>query len=324
LLEQEWKIGSGCGDNAWKVTMIMNIPFTKYRKIYFIFSGILVLISVVCLIIFGLKPGIEFTGGSILELEYKDQVPSHQEIREVLSPFDLRENIQSTGDKGVIIRMRDITEETHLKIVKKLNERAEVVKAKTSFQSIGPMIGKELKHKTNIVILLALVAILLYMTFAFRKVSYPVKSWQYGIAGIIALFHDVLIPIGVFSVLGKFYGIQVTIPIITALLTIFGYSINDTVVVFDRIRENLLKRTDMDFEGTVDRSLNETLTRSISTSFTTLLVLFAIFFFGGETLKYFSLALIIGIAAGTYSSIFLASPMLVFWFRRKNKNFPQS
>jgi preprotein translocase subunit SecF len=301
----------------------MNIPFTKYRKIYFIFSGMLVLASVVCLIIFGLKPGIEFTGGSILELEYKSQRPSHQEIREVLSPFKLRENIQSTGDKGVIIRMRNITEEVHLKVVEKLNEQAEIVKEKTSFQSIGPMIGKELKRKTNIVIFLALVAILLYMAFAFRKVSYPVKSWQYGIAGIIALFHDVLIPIGVFSVLGKFYGVQVTIPIITALLTIFGYSINDTVVVFDRIRENLLKRADMDFEGTVDRSLNQTLARSINTSFTTLLVLFTIFFFGGETLKYFSLALIIGIAAGTYSSIFLASPMLVSWFRRKNKNFSQ-
>ena len=302
-----------------KKTTIMNFPFIKYRKIYFCFSGILVLASIVCLIVFGLKPGIEFTGGSILELEYKTKRPSHQEIREVLAPFNLHENIQSTGEKGIIIRMRDISEEEYLKVLEKLSKQAEIAKEKTGFQSIGPMIGKELKRKTNIVILLALIAILLYMAFAFRRVFYPVKSWQYGIAGIIALFHDVLIPLGVFSILGKFYGVQVTIPVVTALLTIFGYSINDTVVVFDRIRENLLKRTDMTFEETVNRSLNQTLARSINTSFTTLLVLFAIFFFGGETLRYFSLTLIIGIIAGTYSSIFLASPMLVSWFRMGKK-----
>jgi preprotein translocase subunit SecF len=295
----------------------MNFPFTKYRKIYFGFSGILVLASIVCLIVFGLNLGIEFTGGSILEIEYKNQRPSRQEIKKVLSFFNVGEEIRFSGDKGVIIRMKDIPEETRVKIMEKLNKEKEIVKDKTSFQSIGPLIGKELKSKTKVVTFLSLLAILLYVAFAFRRVSYPVKSWQYGVAALIALFHDVLIPLGVFSILGKFQGVQISIPIITALLTVFGYSINDTVVVFDRIRENLLKRTEMTFEGAVDRSLNQTFSRSVNISLTTLIVLFAIFFFGGETLKYFSLALIIGITAGTYSSIFLASPMLVSWLRMK-------
>ncbi len=296
-------------------------PFSKYRKIYFVFSGTLVLLSIVSLIVFGLKPGIEFTGGSILEIEYKNQRPSHENIRKALSAFNLNPVIQSTGEKGVIIRMKDIDEDTYLKVINALNKQSEIVKEKTGFQTIGPIIGKELRHKTGIVMIMALVAILIYIAFAFRTVSYPVKSWQYGVAAIIALFHDVLIPLGVFSVLGRFYGVQITIPIITALLTIFGYSINDTVVVFDRIRENLLKRTDPTFEEVVDRSLNQTLTRSINTSLTTLIVLFAIFFFGGATLKYFALALIIGISAGTYSSIFIASPLLVSWENwKRNKS----
>ncbi len=295
--------------------------FSKYRKIYFVFSGTLVLLSIVGLIIFGLKPGIEFTGGSILEIEYKNQRPSHENIRKVLSAFNLNPVIQSTGEKGVIIRMKDIDEDTYLKVINALNKQSEIVEEKTGFQTVGPVIGRELRRKTGIVMIMALIAILMYIAFAFRTVSYPVKSWQYGIAAIIALFHDVLIPLGFFSVLGKFYGIQITIPIITALLTIFGYSINDTVVVFDRIRENLLKRTDPTFEEVVDRSLNQTLTRSINTSLTTLIVLFAIFFFGGATLEYFALALIIGISAGTYSSIFIASPLLVTWENwKRNKS----
>jgi len=291
----------------------MNIPFIKYRKAYFIFSGAFVLASIVCLIIFGLNLGIEFTGGSMLEIEYQHQAPSHQEIKNVLAPFNLKEDIQSVNNRSVIIRMRDISEETRVKVVEALNNKSKIIKDKTRFESIGPTIGRELRNKTEIVIFLTLISILLYVTFAFRRVSRPVSSWQYGLAAILALFHDVLIPIGVFSILGKFYGVRVTIPIITALLTVFGYSINDSVVVFDRIRENLIKRTSSNFEEVVNDSLNQTLTRSINTSLTTLLVLFAIFFFGGETLRYFSLALIIGITAGTYSSIFLASPMLVSW-----------
>jgi len=295
----------------------MNFNFLKYKKIYFIFSGILILASLVCLTIFGLKPGIDFTGGSILEIEYIEERPSNQEIKEALTSFDLGEIlVQPTGEKGVILRMKDISEDTHQKILEKLKENNELEEER--FESIGPVIGQELKEKTKIVIALSLLTIVLYIAWAFRKISRPLPSWQYGIASLIVLSYDVLIPIGIFSVLGKFYGVQITIPVITALLTVLGYSINNTVVVFDRIRENLLKYGGA-YDEIVNNSLNQTLTRSINTSLTTLFVLVAIFFLGGETLKYFALALILGIISGTYSSVFLASPVLVSWLRWRKK-----
>lgn len=286
-------------------------PFLKYRKIYFIFSGILILASIVFLLIFGLKPGIEFTGGTILEIEYLIERPPNQEIREKLKDLDLGEIfIQPTGERGVILKTKDIEEATHKKILDKLGR--ENLK-ELRFESIGPVIGKELKQKTKLLTILALLAILLYVAFAFRKLAEPRRPWQYGIIAIIALSHDVLIPLGCFVFLGQFFNVPLTIPIVVALLTVVGYSVNDTVVIFDRIRENLFKRRTDTFEQVINFSLNQTLVRSINTSLTTLFVLFAIFFFGGETLKYFSLALIIGIIAGTYSSIFLAAPLLFSW-----------
>ena len=327
----------------------MKFNFLKYRKIYFVFSGILILASLFSLFMFGLKPGIDFTGGSILEVEYKANRFSNQEIKEKLAELDLGEiYIQPTGERGVILRMKDIDEATHQQVLEKLGEAEEL-----RFESIGPTIGQELKGKTKIVIVLSLLAIVLYIAFAFRKISRPLTSWQYGIASLLALFHDILIPIGILSLLGFLYGVQITIPVIVALLTVLGYSINNTVVVFDRIRENLLKRIgatvaetsshlpersegrEMNkvqrtpprsvsqssaYEETVNNSLNQTLTRSINTSLTTLFVLTAIFFLGGETLKYFALALILGITAGTYSSIFLASPILVSWLRWRQRS----
>jgi len=306
LLKRDLKIGNGYGNT-------MNLNFLKYKKIYFIFSGTLILASLVCLIIFGLKPGIDFTGGSILEIEYIEERPSNQEIKETLSDLDLGGVlIQPTGERGIIIKMKDISEDTHQEVIQKLKENKGLEERR--FESIGPVIGQELKQKTKIVIILSLLAIVLYIAWAFRKISRPIPSWQYGIASLVALFHDVLIPIGILSVLGKFYGVQITIPVITALLAVLGYSINNTVVVFDRIRENLLKQTGT-YHEIVNKSLNQTLTRSLNTSLTTLFVLVAIFFLGGVTLKYFALALILGIIAGTYSSLFLASPILVAWLR---------
>ncbi len=295
----------------------MNINFLKYKKIYFIFSATLILASLVCLIIFGLKPGIDFTGGSILEIEYIEERPSNQEIKETLSDLDLGEvSVQPTGEKGVILRMKDISEDTHQEVIQKLKENKGLEERR--FESIGPVIGRELKQKTKIVIILSLLAIVLYIAWAFRKISRPLPSWQYGIASLVALFHDILIPVGILSVLGKFYGVQITIPVITALLAVLGYSINNTVVVFDRIRENLLKQTGT-YQEIVNNSLNQTLTRSLNTSLTTLFVLVAIFFLGGVTLKYFALALILGIIAGTYSSLFLVSPILVAWLRWRKR-----
>ena len=286
----------------------MFVNFLKYKKIYFTFSVILTLGSIVCLFVFGLNPGIDFTGGSILEVNFEVR-PDNLAIQEKIKDLNLGEVIiQPTGEKGVILRFQEVDENTHQEIVSKLNEISSVTERR--FESIGPTIGRELRQKTIILIIVSLIALLFYIAIAFQKVSRPVSSWQYGIISIIALFFDVLIPVGVFSILGKFYNTQFSIPIVAALLTILGYTINDKVIVFDRIRENLFKSHQENFEELVNKSLNQVLFRSLSTGTCTLLVLFAIFFLGGETLKYFALTLIIGIVVGTYSSIFLATPLL--------------
>jgi len=296
------------------------INFIKYRKIYFIFSAFLVIGSLFCLAFFGLKFGIDFTGGTVLEIQFVDNRPQVSEIKQSLSGLNLGEVIiQPSGEKGMLIRTGNLSQDMSQKIIQTLKKKWKLDEKQFKSRTVGPSISRELREKTWVVTALALFAILLYITYAFRKLTYPVRSWQYALAAILALFHDVLIPTGVFSLLGKFYGVPFTIPIVTALLTVFGYSINDSVVVFDRIRENLLTTRGQTFEETVNKSLNQTLTRSFNTSFTTLLVLFAIFFFGGETLRYFSLTLIIGIGCGTYSSIFLASPILVTWLKKKRR-----
>lgn len=300
----------------------MDIPFLKYRKIYFIFSGVLFLASLVFLIVYGLEFGIDFTGGSLLKVEYKTERPSIDAVKEAISEFEFKEiYVQTIGENGVVLRVKEknIPIDVQDQIVQKLKGLGEIKEKSLGFESISPVIGRELEKKTKIVIVLSLLFIIFYVAFAFRKISRPISSWQYGVVSILALLHDVLIPLGIFSILGKFYDVQITIPVVTAFLVIFGYSVNDTVVVYDRTRENLLRRKGITYEETVNKSLNQTLTRSINTSLTTLFVLLAIFFFGGETLKYFSLALILGIVFGTYSSIFLASPLLVSWLKWKER-----
>jgi len=171
-----------------------------------------------------------------------------------------------------------------------------------------------LRRKTGTFASLALLGIIFYIAFAFRKISWPLPAWQYGfITASVALFHDLLIPLGIFAVLGEIQQVQITIPIVVGLLTVLGYSVHDTIIVFDRVRENLLKGREKSFEDTVNKSLNQTLLRSLSTSLTVLFVLFALFIFGGESLRYFSLGLILGVSFGTYSSIFIASPLLISW-----------
>lgn len=289
----------------------MQLDFLRYRHLYYIFSGSLVLISIAALLFFGLSFGIEFRGGSILEVEYENARPSNQEIRERLSDLNLGGIvIQPADELGMILRMKDIDEETHQAVLDKIGGR------ELRFESVGPVIGKELKEKVLWAVILAVAVIIIYIALAFRRSSRPVASWQYGLITSLVAFHDALIPLGLMAVLGKWQGTELTIPIIAALLTVIGYSINDTIVVFDRIRENILRHTGVSFEDTVNKSLNQTLVRSVNTSLTTLLVLLAIFFFGGITLKYFSLVLIVGIVAGTYSSIFLAAPLLVSLYRR--------
>ena len=291
------------------------INFIKYKNFYYIFSGILISLSLFFLISFGLRLGIDFTGGTIMEVEFTETVPSNNIVEEKLLDLNLGEIVvQPTGEKGMILRFRNVDEPTHQEILKRLGDVKEL-----QFEAIGPVIGKELARKTRNSILLALLLIMIYIAFAFRRLTFPAQSWQYSMAAMIALFHDIIIPLGVFSLLGNMYGIEVTIPTIAAILTVLGYSITDTVVVFDRIRENLLKRKFASFQETVNQSLNQTLGRSINTAVTVLLTLFALYFFGGETLKHFSLALIIGIISGMYSSIFIASPLMVSWVEMKEK-----
>ncbi len=289
----------------------MAIDFLRFRKIYYIFSIILIIGSLTLLFVFGLKPGIDFTGGSILEIEYKAERPSNQEIKEKLAGMDLGQfTIQPAQEKGVIIRTKDIGEDVHQEVILKLGK--DNIEEKR-FESVGSIIGKELKQKTITLVLVSLLAIILYIAFAFKKAQRPVKSWQYAFSSLICLFHDVLIPLGVFAVLGYLYGVEISIAVITALLTVIGCSINNVIVVFDRIRENTIRRTGATFGETVNKSINQTLGRCLSTSFAYLLPLFAIFFWGGDTLKYFSLALILGILAGTLSGVFLAGPILTSW-----------
>lgn len=299
----------------------MYFPFIKYRKIFYWISGLLVLASLFSILNFGLNLGIDFTGGSALDISFVGKVPTSNQISESLKGLNLGKiSVQELGKNTVSIRTKYIDEATHEEMVKKLSTTGKIEKGSESFQTIGPVIGNELKNKTKLVIVLALIFIVLYIAYSFKQVSRPVKSYLFGLTSLIALCHDVILPLGILAILGKTMGVEITIPIITAFLTIFGYSINDSVVVFDRVRENLLKLKTPDFSLVVEKSLNETITRSINTSFTTMLVLFAIFFFGGQTLKYFSLTLILGIFFGTYSSIFLATPLLVsYYYHKENK-----
>ncbi|MFH1956029.1 MAG: protein translocase subunit SecF [Patescibacteria group bacterium] len=292
------------------------------RKIWYTISGALVLASIFSILFLGLKLGIDFTGGSLLEIEYLNERPAVSVLQEKIAELNFGNVlIQPTGEKGLITRSRDLTEEEHQMLLSSLGLPEELKEVR--FDSIGPVIGQELKQKSWIAIILVVVMIILYIAFAFRKVSKPVSSFKFGLMAIVALFHDVIIPLGIFAFLGKFLGVEIDVLFITAILTILGFSVHDTIVVFDRTRENLKKGAAKNFEETIGMSVNQTIVRSINTSITVLIVLLAIFFFGGETTKWFALALAIGVAIGTYSSIFLASPLLVtvnkFQERKKRK-----
>ncbi len=288
------------------------------RKIYYMISCVFVAASVVVLALWGLEFGIDFKGGSILEIAYPDsQRPSTIEIIDSLKPLKLNDlRISPVGDNGANLRFKETDEATHQEIIKILGDKIE----ERRFSSIGPTIGAELKQKSIKAIVMVLFGISLYIAWAFRKVSIPLSSWRYGTVTLAALFHDLIIPIGLFAFLGRFYGVEVGINFIVALLVILGFSVHDTIVVFDRIRENLKRYASMDFVSLVNQSVNETLVRSINTSLTVLLTLAALYAFGGESLRYFVLALMVGIFSGTYSSIFIASPLLASWFKALNKN----
>lgn len=264
--------------------------FIRFSNIYLLLSGVLVVGSLVSIGIFGLQLGIDFTGGSILEIEYLEARPSNKEIQDSLSGLELGSiHVQPAGGMGAIIRMKDISEDTHQQVLSILAKDTQGIEERR-FESIGPVIGEELQKKTFTIVGLSLFSLILYVTFAFRRVVRPIRSWNWSVAALVALIHDVVITLGVLSLLGEFRGLQIQIPIVVALLTVIGYSINDTVVVFDRMRENIMRKIGFDFADTVNHSLRQTLSRSISTSVTTLIVLISLFIFGGETLQNFSSA----------------------------------
>jgi len=293
------------------------INFMRYRTLWLTLSIIVTALALIFFLVWGLKYNIDFTGGGLLEIKFTGDRPNIEEIRGLVSSIDKNISVQASAEKNVVFRFQQADESMHQNVVTELNKKYSEQFQEERFESIGPSVGKELKTKAFYSIVLAIIAIVLYIAYAFRKVSYPVASWKYGVFAILALVHDIMLVVGVFAVLGKFMGVDVGLPFVAALLTVLGYSVNDTIVVFDRVRENLGRISKITFVDLVNRSLNETLARSINTTLTTLLALIAIFFFGGATIKFFALALIIGIFSGAYSSFFIACPLLVLANRRK-------
>ncbi len=284
----------------------------KNKFVFLTISAIIVLSSILAVVVFGLKKSIDFTGGTQLEVSYTTSRPDISLVSAMLSKDNLSDAIvQQEGTTGLSIKSKSLSDEERVVLVSDLSLGGVYPLTQTSFTSIGPSVGRELASKAVVAIIVVVIAIILYITFAFRTVSKPVSSWKYGLIAIATLVHDIAIPSGVFALLGHFYGAEVDTLFVVALLTVLGISVSDTIVVFDRIRENLKNHTAPTFADTVGKSLNQTFVRSINTSLTVILVLVALFFFGPVATKNFSLVLIVGMFFGTYSSIFVASPLLV-------------
>jgi len=305
----------------------------NHKKIFFIFSGLLVASSIFVILFFGLNFGIDFKGGSLLEVAYSEREhPSLEELKVNLQELNLGNfTVQETafGEdqnrvEGVILRTRDLTEGERESIISTISQEGQYQIEEKRYNSIGPVIGKELRGRAIWAILIVVLAIILFVAFAFRKVTEvansdnKVSSWKYGFAAIIALMHDIIIPTGIFALMGhSFINYQIDTVFVMALLAILGFSVNDTIVVFDRIRENLGLSKRESFDEIVGKSLRQTIARSVNTSLTTLIVLLALFFWGGEATRQFALILSIGVIIGTYSSIFIASPLLLLFQKKK-------
>ena len=288
----------------------------KYRKIFFLPSALFVGLSLLALFSWGLKPGIEFTGGALIEISYVGEVPSKEGVEERLNNLAIGTySLRPTAESGYLLKTRDLSDVEQTAVLEALSLNEEAPLTVLQLSSIGPTLGTELFRKGIVAISAVMLAIVLYIAYTFRHVSKPVASWKYGVIAILALIHNILIPVGLFALLGHFVGVEVDVLFLVALLTILGSSVNDTIVVFDRVRENLkdnqrLNRVE-DFELTVGKSLQQTYARSVNISLAILFVLLALFFFGGSSTQDFSLTLLVGVIAGTYSSIFLATPLLV-------------
>ncbi|MBI4992135.1 MAG: protein translocase subunit SecF [Candidatus Harrisonbacteria bacterium] len=291
----------------------MNI--IKYKYIFIGFSTILTIAAVVGIVFFGFKQGIDFAGGTLWQLRFSSESATLDGLNGFLATQSLEDVLvrQGATPKEFSIRTKEIGEERHQELLRQLNSQFGEME-ELSFASIGPAIGYELRNRALLAFFLVLLGISLYIAFAFRKVSYPVSSWKYGFITLVTLFHDALIPAGAFAILGQLRGAEVDTNFIVAILVVMGFSVHDTIVVFDRIRENLLlSKHKENFSEIVNASVNQTFARSVNTSLTLVLVLVALYLFGAHNLSYFTLLILVGTITGTYSSIFVASPLLTFF-----------
>lgn len=295
-----------------------------YRKVFFAITGVFVFVSIVSLFVFGLHISTDFTGGTLVEVRYAEgDRPTSQTITDSISSLGVSDfTIRETGTGGFTMRAGNLDPTVREALPAAFSLEGANPATIDRLSEIGPTIGRELRNKSILAVSLVLLCILLFIAFAFRKVSKPVSSWGYGVAAIIGLIHNVIVTLGFFALLGHLIGAQVDTLFVTAILTVLGFSIHDTIVVFDRIRENLRINQERnhreDFEVTVGHSLNQTIVRSINTSLTVVITLLALFFVGPTSTQNFVLTLLVGIIAGTYSSLALSSPLLVVWDRSRS------
>ena len=298
----------------------MNILRT--RKIWFSLSIIIIIIGIVAISVFGFKTGIDFVGGTILEVKVTPSQDSEIDhklaiVNSYKELVELDVAVQTVEENRYMIRSKQLNNDQKNQILANLKLSFFAVE-ELRFESVDPTISYDIVRKAILAVILAVLAILFYVAYTFRKVTKPLSSWRFSIAAIIALMHDIIILLGIYAIVGQYFGAEVDGLFITALLTLLGFSVHDTIVTFDRVRENLRRRAGENIDIIINDSIVETIVRSINTSFTLLLVLVAMFFFGGDTLKFFTLALIVGVVVGTYSSIFIAAPVLLWG--RLNKN----
>jgi preprotein translocase subunit SecF len=289
----------------------MLLRLVHYRRWWYAFSALIIIPGLVCLAVFGLRLGIDFTGGSLMELKVPQNTQSEQ-LKEAFGS-QLEPIVQSAGHDTYQVRSKELDPQQHQEALGRVKQQVGGEVAELRFETVGPTISADITRKAILAVALGSLLIAVYIAYAFRNVPKPASGWRFGTTTVLTLLHDILFTLGAFSLLGYFFGTEIDANFVAALLTVIGFSVHDTVVVFDRVRENLIKGEGDTFEDTVDYSLVQTLVRSVNTSMTVLLVLAAMYLFGGTSIKTFVLALLIGVAAGTYSSIFNAAPVLVTW-----------
>ncbi|OGG02779.1 protein-export membrane protein SecF [Candidatus Gottesmanbacteria bacterium RBG_16_37_8] len=287
---------------------------------FFIFSGLIIIPGIISMLFWGLRLSIDFTGGSLVELKVKDQKDSAKIIEESVKNQNIQlVTLSQTREKTYLLRLKPIDKDQNDKLQEELGKKLGTVD-ELRFETVGPVIGQETTINAIKAVIIASLAIIIYIALSFRHIPKPYSSWKFGVSAVVALIHDVLVVIGFFSLLGHFFHVEIDSLFITALLTVMGFSVHDSIVVFDRIRENLRKMAGDPFDRIVNASLVQTLARSLSTSLTVVFTLFALLLFSGASIRWFIVALLVGIISGTYSSIFNASPLLVIWEERTKKS----